>query len=180
MTLSTKDIYNVLKEFSEYGAAIYYALENKKIKLDEVQDVLFKDSTEKINLVFPKFIEKISLEDIEVSKDNYKDNFTRLSCVDRIIERDKNRHQHLREIRNIVYLEKELNKMIKEKNYQNAFNLHFTGKILEMLKNDTRKKYLSIQEVLKLYIAAYELLLDESDKKLASNIDNYYISMITN
>jgi len=180
MTLSTKDIYNVLKEFSEYGAAIYYSIENKKIKLEEVQAVLFKDSTEKINLVFPKFIEKITLDDIELSKDNYKDCFTRLSCVDRIVERDKNRHQHLREIRNIVYLEKELNKMIKERNYQNAFNLYFTGKILEMLQNDTKKKYLSVQEVLKLYITAYELLLDESDKKLASNIDNYYISMITN
>ena len=30
MTLSNKDIYNILKEFNEYGAAIYYALEEKK------------------------------------------------------------------------------------------------------------------------------------------------------
>lgn len=180
MALSTKDIYNVLKEFNEYGAAIHYALEKKKIKLDDIKAVLFKDSIEKVNLVFPKFMEQITLEDIEESKHYYNQEFNKLSCIDRIIEKDQNRHQHLREIRNIVRLDKELNKMVKDRIYQTAFNLHFTGKILEKLELCEKKSYLSIQELLKLYKVAFSLLQEETDKKIGNNIDNYYIAMITN
>ena len=180
MALSTKDIYNLLKEFNEYGATIYFLLEHKKMKLDDVTNVLFKDSIEKVKLVFPKFIEKITVEDIDESLEKYRNEFTRLSCIDRIIEKDKERHQHLREIRDIVNLDKKLGKMIKEKTYNMAFNLHYTGLILEKIASCEKKSYLSIREILKLYQAAFEILQDESDKKISSNIDSYYISMITN
>lgn len=180
MALSTKDIYNVLKEFNEYGATIYYLLENKKMKLEDITDVLFRDSIDKVNLVFPKFIERIGLEDIDAGTTAYKNEFTRLSCIDRIIEKDGERHQHLREIRDIVNLDENLKKMIREKTYNMAFNLHYTGKILNMLEEGTRKKFLSTREILKLYQTAFELMQAENDKKISSNIDSYYISTITN
>lgn len=180
MALSTKDIQSLLKEFNEYGAAIYYALEKKEMKLEDITNVLFKDSIEKVNLVFPKFVERITIEDIEDSKNLYKEEFTRLSCVDRMIEKDRDRHQHLREIRNIVHLEKDLNKMIKERNYQTAFNLHFTGKILEKIEESVKDGYLSKRAMVNLYKTAFLLLQEEVDKKIASNIDSYYIALITN
>lgn len=180
MALSTKDIYNLLKELNEYGATIYYMLEHKKLKLDDVTNVLFKDSIEKVNLVFPKFIERITPEDIEESKTLYKLEFTRLSCVDRIITKDREKHQHLREIRDIVNLDKNLSKMIKERTYNMAYNLHYTEKILEKIESCEKKSYLSVRELLKLYKAAFEILQSESDKKISSNIDSYYIAMITN
>lgn len=179
MALSTKDIYNLLKEFNEYGATIYYLITNKKMKLEDVTAVLLKDSIEKVNLVFPKFIEKINLEDIDAGMDAYKNEFTRLSCIDRIIEKDGEKHQHLREIRDIVNLDKNLKKMIKEKTYTTAFNLHYTEKILKMIEMSTKKSFLSTKEILKLYQTAFELLQAENDKKISSNIDSYYISMIT-
>lgn len=180
MALSTKDIYNLLKEFNEYGAAIYYALEKEEIQLDDITNVLFKDSIEKVNLVFPKFIERLSVEDIEKSKVVYQQEFSRLTCIDRIIEKDQDRHQHLREIRDIVHLEKDLGKMIKERNFQTAFNLYFTGKILDRIASCEKKGHLSIREMVKLYQTAHALLQEETDKKISSNIDSYYISMITN
>lgn len=179
MALSTKDIYNLLKEINEYGSTIYYMLEKKKISIDDITNVIFKDSIEKVNLLFPKFIEKITPEDIKEAQDKLKQEFTKLSCVDRIIKKDQNKHQHLREIRSIVNLDRKLNKMIKEKTYQNAFNLHYTNKILEFIENNSKNGYLSRIEMLKLYRTAYEILLDESDKKISSNIDSYYITVIT-
>jgi len=178
MALSTKDIYNLLKELNEYGATIYYLLEKKKIQLEDITNVLFKDSIEKVNLVFPKFIEQITVEDIDRGIDAYKNEFTKLSCVDRIIEKDKEKHQHLREIRDIVNLEKNSNKMIKDRTYNMAFNLHYTEKILEKIEKSMGKSYLSTRELLKLYQTAFELLQAENDKKISSNIDSYYIAMI--
>lgn len=179
MALSKKDIFNLLKEFNEYGATIYYLLEQKKMKLDDVTDVLFKDSIEQVNLVFPKFIERIDLEDIDAGKDAYKDHFTRLSCIDRIIEKDHEKHQHLRDTRTIVNLDKNLKKMIKEKTYNMAFNLHYTEKILKKIETSTKKSFLSKRELLKQYQSAFEMLQSENDQKISSNIDNYYISTIT-
>ena len=179
MALSTKDIYILLKEINEYGSTIYYMLNHNKIDVDDITNVIFKDSIEKVNLLFPKFIEKITPEDIKEAHDSLKHEFTKLSCVDRIIQKDGNKHQHLREIRDIVNLDKKLNKMIKEKTYQNAFNLYYTNKILEKIEEHNKNNYLSRIEMLKLYRAAYEILLDESDKKISSNIDSYYITVIT-
>lgn len=179
MALATKDIYNLLKEINEYGPTIYYMLKNDKISVDDITNVIFKDSIEKVNLVFPRFIEKITPEDIRLSHEEFDSEFTRLSCIDRIIQKDNNKHQHLREIRDVVYLDKNLKKMIKEKTYQEAFNLYYTNMILEMIETDIKNDYLSKKEMLKLYNAAYEILLSESDKKISSNIDSYYITVIT-
>lgn len=179
MALSTKDIYNLLKEINEYGSTIYYMLETERLSLDDITNVIFRDSIEKVNLLFPKFIEKITPEDIKEAQDNLKNEFTRLSCIDRIIQRDQNKHQHLREIRNIVNLDKKINRMIKEKTYQNAFNLYYTKKILDKIQENSINSYISKVELLKLYQTAYDLLIDESDKKISSNIDSYYITVIT-
>jgi len=179
MALSTKDIYNLVKEINEYGSTIYYMLENNRLSVEDVTNIIFKDSIEKVNLLFPKFIEKITPEDIKEADEKLKLEFTKLSCVDRIINKDQNKHQHLREIRDIVNLDKKLNKMIKEKTYHNAFNLHYTKKILEKIEDSNKNNYLSRIEMLKLYMAAYEILLDESDKRISSNIDSYYITVIT-
>jgi len=180
MALSTKDIYNLLKELNEYGATIYYLLEHKKMKLEDITDVLFKESIEQVNLVFPKLIKKIDIEDIDQGMEAYKNEFTRLSCIDRIIEKDHEKHQHLREIRDIVNMDKNLKKMIKERTYNMAFNLHYTEKILAKIEASTKKSFLSKRELLKLYKTAFELLQAENDKKISSNIDSYYISTITN
>lgn len=179
MALSTKDIYNLLKEINEYGSTIYYMLENNRMDIEDITNVIFKDSIEKVNLLFPKFIEKVTPEDIKEAYDSLSGEFTKLSCVDRIITKDQNKHQHLREIRDIVNLDKKLNKMIKDKTYKNAFNLHYTKKILEKIEENSKNSYISKIEMLKLYNAAYDLLIDESDKKISSNIDSYYITVIT-
>lgn len=179
MALSTKDIYNVTKEINEYGATLYYLLENNKIEDEEIENVLFKDSIEQVNLLFPSLISKISVEDIEESNNLYKTKFTKLDCVDRIILKDNDRHQHLKEIRNLVNLDRKIDIMIKDRTYKQAFNLEFTEKILDRLEKSSSKNYISKREKVKLYKTAFSLLRDENDKKISSNIDSYYIASIT-
>lgn len=179
MALSTKDIYSLIKEFNEYGATIYYLVKQGKIKLDDVTNLLFKDDIEQIDLLFPKFICNIGLEDIKESDEQLRKEFTKLDCIDRIIEKDNNKHLHLKEIRNIVNLDEIIDDMIKNKTYNMAYNLHYTEKILNMIDSSKKKSYLSIREKLKLYQTALSLLIDDSDKKISSNIDSYYITTIT-
>lgn len=179
MALSTQDIYSLIKELNEYGATIYYLLDTKKIKLDDVTNLLFKDNIEQVDLLFPKFICNISLEDIKESENILKKEFTKLNCIDRIILQDNDRHQHLREIRGIVNLDEIIDDMIKNKTYQMAYNLHYTEKILDMIESSKKKSYLSVREKLKLYKTALSLLISDNDKKISSNIDSYYITTIT-
>lgn len=179
MALSTKEVYSLTKEFTEYGATLYYMLENKTLKLDDIKNVLFKDTFEQVNLVFPSLISKIDVNAIEESKNKYSCSFTKLDCIDRIIKKDNDKHQHLKEIRNVVNLNEKIDSMIKDRTYKQAFNLFYTNKILDMLDKDTKKSYISIKDRIKLYRTALELMMDENDKKLSSNIDSYYISMIT-
>lgn len=180
MALGTKDIYNLTKEINEYGATLYYLIENNKISVDDIENVLFKDSIEQVKLVFPNLISKISVKDIETSFDKYSKEFTKFSCIDRIILKDGNRHQHLKEIRNLVNLEKKIDLMIKDKPFKTAFNLNYTEKIFKMIEKENARKYISIREKVKLYMTALSLLQNENDEKLSNNIDNYYISTITN
>lgn len=179
MALSTNDIYNIAKEINQYGATLYYLVENKKMDISEIENVIFKDSIEQVNLVFPTLISKITVEDIEETHKAYKDKFTKLSCIDRIILKDDNRHQHLKEIRNLVHLDRKLDLMIKDRTFNQAFNLFYTEKLLDLIEDKSSKKYFSIREKIKLFKTAFYLLRDENDKKLSSNIDSFYISMIT-
>lgn len=180
MALSTKDTYNLLKEFNEYGATIYYLIEEGKITLEDVMNILFKSSNDQVTLVFPKFIEKISVEEIDEAKNKYSVLFTKLDCIDRIIEKDNDRHQHLKEIRDIVLLEEKADNMVKNVTYLTALNLQYTSKILDEVEEEVANGYFRMRDAVKLYKTALELLIEECDKKISSNIDSYYISRITN
>lgn len=180
MALSNEDTYNLLKEINEYGATIYYMLENEKMKLSDIEDILFKPSIDQIMLLFPKFIKKIKVSYIDKAKEEYKNSFTKLDCIDRVIKKDNDKHIHLKEIRDIVILDKKQDELIKDSTYNEAFNLHYTYKIIEKLEKENKKAFLSIRETIKLYKIVCDVLIDESDKEIGRNIDNYYISSIAN
>lgn len=180
MALSTKDTYNLLKEFNEYGATVYYLIEEGKLTLEDVMNILFKTSLDQVTLVFPRFIEKISVEEIDEAKKKYSVLFTKLDCIDRIIQKDNDRHQHLKEIRDIVSLEEKADEMVKNSTYLNALNLQYTSKILDEIEEEVATGYFRVRDAVKLYRTALDLLKNECDKKISSNIDSYYISSITN
>lgn len=180
MALNNEDTYNLLREINEYGATIFYMLENDKMKLSDIENILFKPSIDQIMLLFPKFIKKIKVAYIEQAREVYGDSFTKLDCVDRIIKKDNDKHIHLKEIRDIVYLDKKLDELIKDSTYTKAFNLHYTYKIIEKLEEENKRAFLSIRETIKLYKVACSVLIDECDKEIGRNIDSYYISSIAN
>jgi len=59
MALNNEDTYNLLKEINEYGATIFYMLEQDKMKLSDLENILFKPSIDQVMLLFPMFIKKI-------------------------------------------------------------------------------------------------------------------------
>jgi len=180
MALNNEDTYNLLKEINEYGATIFYMLEQDKMKLSDLENILFKPSIDQVMLLFPMFIKKIKVSYIDQAKEKYKEEFTKLDCIDRVIKKDNDKHIHLKEIRNIVILDEKQNELIKDSTYNKAFNLYYTYKIIEELEKNNQKAFLSIRETIKLYKVACNILIDEIDKEISQNIDSYYISSIAN
>ena len=54
MALSAADRKSLLRELNEYGAVLYYLVNKKMMTVEEIENVLFKDNMEQVNLVFPK------------------------------------------------------------------------------------------------------------------------------
>ncbi len=54
MALSAADRKSLLRELNEYGAVLYYLVNKKLMTVEEIENVLFKDNMEQVNLVFPQ------------------------------------------------------------------------------------------------------------------------------
>lgn len=175
MTLTITDCYNLLKEFNEYAAAIYYKLKQKTLKDSEVENLFYQDSMESIEVSFPKLIAKISLEDLEESDEEIKKTYHKKDCIHTLLEKYKDKHLHLQEIRDIALTDEMANQIVKNDTYHQASNLVYTEKIIVYLEEHDETH----TENLKKFRLALEKLKAENDKKLSSNISNYYISTIT-
>lgn len=184
MALTKKDTYNLLKEISGYGVVLYYLIEEKPkkkkiITISDIESLIYKENMEQVELVFPRLLSKIELSDIEEANRHYKQQFTKKKCIENLLDKHKNRHLHLQEIKDIALTEELACSMIKENTYEEAMNLLYTEYLLEYLELHPRDQFLSTKEVLNNYREALEKLKEENEKKLNSNISNYYISTIT-
>lgn len=180
MALKRDDAYNLLKEFSKYGATIYYLLDIKKIELDDITSILYKDTLEQVALVFPSFIKKIDVDDIDEAISKYEMDYTKFDCLSSIINRDNDTHQHLKDTIDIVNFGDKIDELVKTRIYHSALNVKYIGLILERINKSKSKAFISVRETTNLYLEVYNKLRMEIEDKISDNIDNYYISSITN
>lgn len=178
MGLNSDDTYNLLKEFNKYGATIYYLIEQGKMKLEDVTSILFKKSIEQVSLVFPNFIKKISLNDIDLAYCKYEMEFTKVDCLYDIVEKEE-KYDHLNGIKEIVNLDTKVHEIIKDNVYHSNLNTRYTGLLLDRIDECNNKSFLSTREAIKAYKEAHKKIDKENKDKLRNNIDNYYIRTIT-
>lgn len=187
MALTIKDTYHLLRELSEYGMAIYYLIEkseqgtisHKTITYNEIENVIYKKNMEQISLIFPKIISKISLDDLEQAEIKYKHEYTKRKCLKDFLKRKKDKFSHLQDIQDIALTEELASQIVLDDTYHEVLNLKYTDKILTHLEKHPKDDFFSTKDTLSCYRQSLEQLKTENEEKISSNINNYYISTIT-
>lgn len=178
MALSAADQKSLLRELNEYGAVLYYLLNKKILTIEEIENVLFKDNMEQVNLVFPKLIAKINPEEIDLAATLYEPTLTKKDCLEMSLNKHQDKFQHLREIKDIALNDTLASDILKEETYELVFNTYFMKKILDRIAKDKKDAFLRVKDLIKTYKKELSVIEQENDKKICSNINNYYINSI--
>lgn len=178
MALSVVERQSLLKEINEYGAVLYYLLKKKHINIEEIENVLLKDNSEQVDLVFPKLILKIDPVDIDTAYALYSASYTKKDCISLVVSHNEKKYQHLKEIQDIALSDSLANDMVSDDTFISALNTHFMVKILDLINKDKKDAFLSIRDTIKNYKKDLNLISKENEKKICSDINNYYIGSI--
>ena len=187
MALTKKDITNLLKELSTYGSVLYYLVERKEenpkarkaLSYTDFENLFYKENMEQVELIFPKIIAKIGLDDIDAAIEKYSVIYTKKECIKELLERHQDRYDHLHNIKDVALTEELAGDLIKENSYQEALNLYYMDRILKYLEANPKDAFLSTKERLEILRESFTKLQLKCDEKLMHNINQYYISIIT-
>lgn len=178
MALSAADRKSLLRELNEYGAVLYYLVNKKMMTVEEIENVLFKDNMEQVNLVFPKLIAKINPEKIDLATALYEPSFTKKDCLEMALNTHQDKYQHLREIKDVALNDTLADDILKDETYQLVLNTYFMNKILDRITKDKKDAFLRVKDLIKAYKRELVAIENENDQKICSDINNYYINSI--
>lgn len=154
---------NILKLLSKNAVEFYSMISRKKISINTFANLILNQNIEKLEKSISDYNDDISL---------YRKKYTKLDCIDSVLELNIEKYQHLKEIRNIVRMDMIVSKIIDDKTYEKALYSYYLNKLF--LKIFKVKPELEID---------YSILLQEENKNISrlimEKIDNYYISIIT-
>ncbi len=154
---------NILKLLSKNAVEFYSMISRKKISINTFANLILNQNIEKLEKSISDYNDDISL---------YRKKYTKLDCIDSVLELNIEKYQHLKEIRNIVRMDTIVSKIIDDKTYEKALYSYYLNKLF--LKIFKVKPELEID---------YSILLQEENKNISrlimEKIDNYYISIIT-
>lgn len=74
MAYLTCEMKNIFEEFINFGFAIYYLLENKKIELFDIKNILLKQDIDKAMFYYKKVLSKIDPNEIDNAFKTYSQN----------------------------------------------------------------------------------------------------------
>ena len=168
MALSAADRKSLLRELNEYGAVLYYLVNKKMMTVEEIENVLFKDNMEQVNLVFPKLIAKINPEEIDLATALYEPSFTKKDCLEMALNTHQDKYQH----------DTLADDILKDETYQLVLNTYFMNKILDRITKDKKDAFLRVKDLIKAYKRELVAIENENDQKICSDINNYYINSI--
>ena len=154
---------NILKLLSKNAVEFYSMISRKKISVNTFANLILNQNIEELEKSISDYNDDISL---------YRKKYTKLDCIDSVLELNIEKYQHLKEIRNIVRMDTIVSKIIDDKTYEKALYSYYLNKLF--LKIFKVKPELEID---------YSILLQEENKNISrlimEKIDNYYISIIT-
>lgn len=67
----SKKLLNRLNEFTEYGATLYYLLEEGRADINDLKTLFFSSDDEKSVCTYGRIIKDINLDDVKISRNKY-------------------------------------------------------------------------------------------------------------
>lgn len=177
--MSIEDKENTIKELSSFGISLYYLVDKGIINLKEIENILFIEDTDKLELLFPKLINKITLEDIELSQELYRTRITKLDVIKEVLKDNKNKYPQLRNIVGIALDDKLADSIIKDDTYFKYLNSEYLYMLTDLIKKDISKDFIRYREDITEYRRLLKKIIKNDEKELCNDIDNYYIGRLT-
>ncbi len=177
--MDTKDKENIMKELSSLGISLYYLVDKNIISLKEIENILFIDNVDKLSLLFPKLINKITLEDIEISNELYRTNITKLDVIKDVLSDNKNKYPQLRNIVDIALDDKLADTLIKDETYFKYLNGKYLYMLTDIIKKDISNDFIRYRDDITEYRRLLKKIIKNDEKELCNDIDNYYIGLLT-
>lgn len=147
---------------------IYYLLETRKLKLEDLYKLVFEENNE---IVLSKILHS------KKNLDEYNTVLTKRDCLEEVLYISDKKYQHLKGIKDLVNIDHLISTVITNEIYNNKINIYYTNKIIDKLV-DTYYDYKSIK-ILSKYKKEALLLNNLENIKIMQNIDRYYIEKIT-
>lgn len=155
---------NMTKFIMKHGLECYDFVKKKEVNWTDFCES-FKELDQK---TFQEWVNKYK----QNSYKSYYRFYTKLNCIDEVLEKNLDKYEHLRSIRGVVQMDTIVNEILDEKTYKNALSIYY-GRLL-------LKKIFKSMPVLEI---DYLPLIDEETnvffQLVMKKIDNYYINMIT-
>ena len=177
--MDTKDKENIIKELSSLGISLYYLVDKNIINIKEIENVLFIDNIDKLELLFPKLINKITLEDIELSQELYRSRTTKLDVIKDVLNDNKNKYPQLRNIVDIALDNKLADSIIKDDTYFKYLNGKYLYMLTDLVKKDIANDFIRYRDDITEYRRLIKKIIKNDEKELCNDIDNYYIGRLT-
>lgn len=177
--MDTKDKENIIKELSSLGISLYYLVDKNIINIKEIENVLFIDNIDKLELLFPKLINIITLEDIELSQELYRSRTTKLDVIKDVLNDNKNKYPQLRNIVDIALDNKLADSIIKDDTYFKYLNGKYLYMLTDLIKKDIANDFIRYRDDITEYRRLIKKIIKNDEKELCNDIDNYYIGRLT-
>lgn len=159
----------VLETINDNSIELYYLISKKKLNIKLLYNaVVNKDKNAISSLKVQTTTKKIN---------NLFNKYTKEDCFDEILFLTDNRYSHLKDIRDIVFLDDFIEDMITDKIYLEKVKIHYTDLIIDkLIENFYDYKSLCLFSKMRQKL----ILLDHNtNKKILNNIDCFYIKKIT-
>ena len=165
--MAKNNVYSLLNELSSYGCVLFDLAQKKKLSSKELIDVIYSEEPLEASLL--DILNSTNKEKIEKKLEKQ---YTKKICLESFLERHKNRYNHLQAIRDIALTKELANEIIKEKAYREALRLFYLKKVLL-----TDEWYMDYD--IEIILGALSKLQEKCDDALMKNINQHYITTIT-
>ena len=155
---------NMTKLIMKNGLECYDFVKKKKVN--------WSNFCEKIQELDQKIFQEWIDEYRQDSYKSYYRFYTKLDCIDEVLENNLDKYEHLRSIRDVVKMDTIVDKILDDKIYQKAISIYY-GRLLFQKIFESRP-ILEIE-----YLPLIEEEKNSFFELVMKKIDNYYINMIT-
>lgn len=155
---------SIVKLITSNGLGCYLMIKKKNVSITNFTKAMENNDIDSIK----EWIKKYPVTNISY----YEKKYTKVNCIDEVLEYSYDKYHHLREIRDVVRMEPIADKIIDDKTYKRALSVYYSFQIFNLIfKNHANMVPSYLPFIKKEQEELFQLIMRE--------IDSYYINIIT-